>query len=251
MALDGMSSLCTPSMWGSGQDIALVALGTPEQRQAWLPLAASGQAPLSPHEVAAELFSHRIHSGGILGKRGRAAVGRVGVSSRAEALLCAGVSMRIRGAAAAWGWLTRQVFLKSLCTHAGWSRGCLWLPCRDPWNMPAQNIGVCFVLWIFQCKAPVFPTRWRGCWLISPGWRMARVARTWWSLRDVTLHLVSQEAWSMEQRAVWECCQLLSLLPALFNCVPKSKGSAPTSRNAKALLLFDQDSPGHLSGMSA
>lgn len=86
--------------------------GTPEQRQAWLPLAASGQVPLSLTEVAAELFSRRIHCGGILGKRGRAAVGRVGVSSRAEGLLHAGGSTRIRGAAAAWGWLTRQVFLK-------------------------------------------------------------------------------------------------------------------------------------------
>lgn len=86
--------------------------GTPEQREAWLPLAASGQVPLSLTEVAAELFSRRIHYGGILGKRGRAAVGRVGVSSRAEGLLHAGGSTRIRGAAAAWGWLTRQVFLK-------------------------------------------------------------------------------------------------------------------------------------------
>lgn len=57
-----------------------------------------------------------------------------------------------------------------------------------PQNMPAQNIGVWFVLWIFQCKAPAFPTCWRGCWLISsPGWGVTSVARMQWGLRDVTL----------------------------------------------------------------
>lgn len=55
------------------------------------------QVPLSLTEVAAELFffPHSIHRGGILGKRGRAVVGRVGVSSRAEGLLCAGGSTRL------------------------------------------------------------------------------------------------------------------------------------------------------------
>lgn len=65
------------------------------------------------------------------------------------------------------------------------------------------------------------------------------------------IRCLGQEAWSMEQRAAWECCQLHSLLPVLFSCVPEHKGSVPTSGNAKALLLFDQDSPGHLPGMSA
>lgn len=86
--------------------------GTPEQCQAWLPLAASWQVPLSLTEVAAEWFCHRIHYGGILGRRGQAAVGRVGVPSRAKGLLHACGFTRIRGAAAARGWLTYQVFLK-------------------------------------------------------------------------------------------------------------------------------------------
>lgn len=117
--------LCVGCMWGSGQDTALVALGTLEQHQACLPLAASGQVLLSPTEVAAELFSHRIHYGGILGKRGRAAVGRVGVSSRAEGLLCAGRSMRIRGTAAADLSSIPKITVHP-CRMV--SQGCLWPP---------------------------------------------------------------------------------------------------------------------------
>lgn len=112
----------------------------------------------------------------------------------------------------------------------------------------AQTIGVWFVLWIIHCKAPVFPTCWRGCWLISsPGWP----GHGGVSEMSLSIWCLSQDSCSMEQRAAWECCQLHSLLPALFSCFSECKGSASTSKNAKVLLLFDQDSPGHLPGMSA
>lgn len=134
----------------------------------WLPL-----GPPSLTEVAAELLSLRIHHGGILGKMGRAAVGRVGVSSSPVAAPCRRIH-KDQGCCCSVG-LPDPSSISKITLHR-----CRMVPrmpvaslthlLRPP-EYASTNIGVWFVLRIFQCKAPAFPTCWRGCGLISsPGW---------------------------------------------------------------------------------